>query len=255
MKSISFCVHPALVVCLFATFSTTCPVLARQSNEQIELAELDAAATMMGSIQSWINGETEAAIHAFQQREEIQAYLEGKSKEHQAVTRGRIADRMSQIKSGLRHWNDVVPRFQTKMPQQIASELKRQRTAVERYRKAKTPRPSSFAYVPKSAWATKDKLDMLAASGYDTTKLEDELKEVHSLVLELASEIPVAALAKSRRICSRCLPPGRSSTDRAVCPQGLGQNKIQTRQSTALSCPSNHGPTRMERVGTRLQDA
>lgn len=154
---------------------------------------------MFGSIQSWLNTEPEAAIHAFQQHDAIRVYLKAKLKQYATpASRGaRIGDRVEAATYGLKHWDDIVSRYQQREATQIATELKRQRDAVERYKKSKSPRPSSFAYVPKSAWRTKDKLDVLTASGADTKDLHEELTLVHRMVVELADTLEPEALAKS----------------------------------------------------------
>ncbi|MEM8733115.1 MAG: hypothetical protein AAGG44_02770, partial [Planctomycetota bacterium] len=148
------------------------------SDLETDLAEIDAAATMFGSIGSWIRNEPEAAVHAFQQEAQIRKYLQSKRAEHDGVTTNRLQDRMAQIDSGFKSWEDAVSRMKRDMPKQIATELKRQSDAVERFLKSKSPRASSFAYIPKTVWQTKDKLDVLTAAGHDTNALVAQQKKV-----------------------------------------------------------------------------
>jgi len=166
--------------------------------QAIELATLDAVATMVGSTQSWIRNEPEAAIHLFSQQKEMLSYLNAKRQQYSGQSAsGRIADRIKQLEQSIKHWNDTIPRYKAETPKQIATELKRQRDAVARYKKAKRPRPSSFTYIPKTVWETKNKLDVLTASRVDTKDLQQEQKEVQKLVHDLLNAMDVAELAKS----------------------------------------------------------
>lgn len=179
----------------------------RNASAAAELAEMDAAATMLGSIRSWVNGEPEAAIQAFREYKNIRRYVDSKYGQYAGATANgtqtatdrqsldRSGDRVKQIASGIKAWEEFVPSYREKQPQQIATELKRQRDAVERYRKSKSPRPGSFAYIPKTVWQTKDKLDVLTASGVDTAELQKEQKEVQSMVLDLLNELETEVIA------------------------------------------------------------
>ena len=159
---------------------------------------------MIGSTQSWIRNEPEAAIHLFTRQKENAELSERKNESSipDSETVGdsfsrRIADRCRQLEQSLKHWNDTVPRYKEEGSKQIATELKRQRDAVARYKQARRPRPGSFAYIPKTVWETKDKLDVLTSSGVSTAELQEEQKEVQKSVLELLESMDVAELAKS----------------------------------------------------------
>lgn len=169
-----------------------------QSNAgDTNLDGIDAAATMLGSIRSWMSNEPEAAIHAFHQHAAINDFVLRQRGAYGLTSGGRLQDRMAQIDSGLESWDDAVQRFQLEAPKQIATELRRQSNAVARYKKSKSPRPSSFAYIPKTVWKTRDKLDVLAASGFDTADLVAEQERVQQEVLALVASMDVEQLAKS----------------------------------------------------------
>jgi hypothetical protein len=160
-----------------------------------ELAEMDAAATMLGSIRSWVNSDPEAAIAAFENYERVRQYVDQKHAQY-AGSNGRSADRAKAIESGIKAWEEFLTKYHAKQPKQIATELKRQRKAVLRYKKSKSPRPSSFAYIPKTVWQTKDRLDVLTASGADTKELQAEQGEVQTMVLELLATLDDETIAK-----------------------------------------------------------
>ncbi|MEM6364395.1 MAG: hypothetical protein AAF745_08210 [Planctomycetota bacterium] len=173
------------------------PAMAQSGATASELAKMDAAATMLGSIGSWIRNEPEAAIDAFVQHDAVKRYALSARENHSSTSRGRIKDRMAQLASGLDAWDDAIERLHREAPQQIATELKRQRDAVARYKKSKYSRPSSFAYIPKNVWKTKDKLAVLTASGFDTTALIAEQNQVQTDVFALIASMDPAQLAKS----------------------------------------------------------
>jgi len=170
-----------------------------QTDPATELAEMDAAATMLGSIRSWVGSEPEAAIAAFQNYEQVRQYAD---QEHGQYSGGagsaiaRSADRVKAFESGIKAWEEFLIQYHEKQPKQIATELARQRKAVDRYKKSKSSRPSSFAYIPKTVWQTKDKLDVLTASGVNTTELQAEQQKVQAMVLQLLESLDVEAIAK-----------------------------------------------------------
>lgn len=166
-----------------------------QNSPAAELAEMDAAATMLGSIRSWVGSDPEAAISAFENYEHVRQYVDQKRAQY-AGANGRSADRMKAIESGSKTWDEFLEKYHTKQPNQIATELKRQRDAVLRYKKSKSPRPGSFAYIPKTVWQTKDRLDVLTASGANTKDLQAEQKEVQTMVLDLLATLDVETIAK-----------------------------------------------------------
>lgn len=168
-------------------------------NPATELAEMDAAATMLGSIRSWVGSDPEAAIAAFENYEQIRQYVDQKHAQYSGANGSsvhRSGDRVKAIESGIKTWEEFLAKYHTKQPKQIATELKRQRDAVSRYKKSKSPRPGSFAYIPKTVWQTKDRLDVLTASGFDTKDLQAEQKEVQALVLDLLATLDVETIAK-----------------------------------------------------------
>ena len=197
-KSKSYFLVPAPALVAFVAITATILVRPNRAlGNQGELAKLDAAATMLGSIRSWVNSEPEAAIHAFREYEHIRRYLEAKYGHYQGSPQAaRIGDRMKAIESGVEIWEEFVPKYRANQPKQIAAELKRQRDAVARYKKSKSPRPSSFAYIPKTVWQTKNKLDVLTSSGVDTEELRAEQQEVQSLVLKLLATLDDEQIAK-----------------------------------------------------------
>lgn len=166
-----------------------------QNSPTPELAEMDAAATMLGSIRSWVGSDPEAAIAAFENYEHIRHYVDQKHAQY-AGSNGRSADRVKAIESGIKTWEEFLAKYHTKQPKQIATELKRQRDAVLRYKKSKSPRPGSFAYIPKTVWQTKDRLDVLTASGFDTKDLHTEQKAVQTMVLDLLATLDVEIIAR-----------------------------------------------------------
>ena len=189
---------PAVAVAILGMFVAGQAIHADSPGMEQELAELDAVATMLGSIRSWIGNEREAAMNAFAQYDHVRRYLDGKLKLYadQSARVGRIRDRVAALERGIKDWEQTVPKYQTDQSKQIATELKRQRDAVERYKKSKSPRPSSFAYIPKTVWQTKDKLDVLTASGVDTKDLRAEQAEVQRMVLELLASLDADEIAK-----------------------------------------------------------
>jgi hypothetical protein len=194
-----------LILLLLATTSNS-TAFGKQSSHvdpAVELADMDAAATMLGSIRSWVDNEPEAAIAAFENYERIRQFVDQKHQQYSGAagaTVHRSGDRVKAIESGLKAWEEFLPKYHEKQPKQIATELKRQRGAVERYKKSKSPRPSSFAYIPKTVWQTKDRLDVLTASGVDTTELQAEQAEVQAMVLELLATLDVETIAKKNSI-------------------------------------------------------
>ena len=194
---------------LITGFSLCNPHLQAQMSrqQQVELATLDAAATAYGSIGNWIRNDPEAAISLLQQHRQVSDYIKAKLEEYagidvsqNAVDRNfalRIKDRVKQMEQSLKDWNNTIPRYQTEAPKQIATDLKRQSDAAERFQKSKSPRPSSFAYVPKNVWQTRNKLDILKASGADTGELEKEQQRVQQKVLAILKTLDRKALAKS----------------------------------------------------------
>ena len=181
---------------LFLMLTSTLAV-AQPTATSKELTTLDAVATMLGSASSFINNEPEAAINLFAHHQSMVAYANKELTQYANARTSRLLDRKKQLEQGLRHWNETLARYQEKMPTQIASELKRQRAAVERYKKSKRPRPSSFAYIPKTVWVTKEKLQVLTASGVDTKMLQEEQAKVEEMVMQLVKSIDATDLAKS----------------------------------------------------------
>ncbi|MEM6468501.1 MAG: hypothetical protein AAF802_02950 [Planctomycetota bacterium] len=181
----------------FLLLLTMVPSLDQSNASEPQLANIDAAATMLGSIGSWIQNEPEAAIHAFKQHKAIESFVRNQRASGSLRSGGRLQDRMAQIDAGLKSWDDAVERFHRDAPKQIATELKRQSDAVARYQKSRYPRPSSFAYIPKTVWKTKNKLDVLTASGFDTKDLVAEQQRVQREVLSLVATLDPEQLAKS----------------------------------------------------------
>ena len=209
-KTITILVTIALYVGSLTSLSYGTGV--RTPDEQArELANLDVASKTIGTIRSWIRNEPEAAIHAFRHQEAMLKYAQHKLEQYEGAPVAvndasglrrfslRIQDRKKSLKASITHWQDVVPTYKETASQQLATELKRQRDAVARYKKSRSPRPSSFAYIPKTVWETKDKIDVLTASGVDTTALVKEQAEVQALVLELVASMDVNAIAKANR--------------------------------------------------------
>lgn len=188
--------NPLFPLTLLTVLAAVTPSFGQSASLEAELADIDVAATMLGSIRSWINHEPEAAIHAFAHHDAIRSYLQQRRKQHGSANDNRMVDRIEQIDSALKAWDDAIERLHRDQPKQIATELKRQRDAVARYRKSKSPRPSSFAYVPKTVWQTKNKLDVLTASGFDTADLQEEQKIVQQKVLDLVATLDTEQLAK-----------------------------------------------------------
>ena len=196
----------AMILAMVAVASVTST--AQAGDADAELAEMDAAASLLKTIRSWVSNEPEAAIHAFKNYDGVRVYLDQKYREYSGAPLGesssqtlrpfvaRAGDRMKAIEAGIREWEEFLPKYHESQPKQIATELKRQRDAVERYRKSKSPRPSSFAYIPKTVWQTKDKLDVLTASGADTKELQAEQQEVQTMVLDLLASLDVETIAK-----------------------------------------------------------
>ncbi|MEM6689015.1 MAG: hypothetical protein AAF664_06280 [Planctomycetota bacterium] len=189
---------PLLLTLIASQFVSTLPNAAQcgSPNLEAELAEMDAAAATLGTIRSWVNNEPEAAIDAFKNNQRVRQYLDGKLAQYTQSSKNRAGDRHAAIVASIREWDAFIPNYKESEAKQIASELKRQRDAVERYRKSKSPRPSSFAYIPKTVWQTKDKLDVLTASGVDTQELQAEQKAVQKLVLELLETLDPETIAK-----------------------------------------------------------
>lgn len=170
-----------------------------QRGDARELAELDVAATSLGTLQSWINTEPEAARHAMVHGENLKKYATKKLQEYATGGPGRIGDRVKAMQYGLRHWDETMKRYLEKEPKQIQTELGRQKKAVERYRKSKYSKPSSFAYIPKAVSNTKNRLDVLTAAGVDTKELRRKQEEVQTLVVDLLKSMDQEALAKANR--------------------------------------------------------
>lgn len=171
--------------------------------QESELAQLDAVATAMGSLDSWIGNRPALAAEVLLTEEHFVAFANAKLVQHKDADKStlfgqKLQDRVKQLQTGLTRWQSSKERFLKSAPKSIIGTITRLQRTVDKTTKASSVR--TYASIVDSGMnQMQGQLKVLKACDGLSDDIKQQLAKLNT-GMQTIEENYAAELRKARRI-------------------------------------------------------